>query len=68
MRTPNSRLVGGILAVPILLAGNSLIAGEPRFTDLRPAVRSVLEIRRERVMIQNWDLSCGAAALGTLLR
>src|ERR1700751_547299 len=33
-----------------------------------PAVRSVLEIRRERVMIQKWDLSCGAAALGTLLR
>ncbi len=31
-------------------------------------VRSVLEIRRERVIIQNWDLSCGAAALGTLLR
>jgi predicted double-glycine peptidase len=68
MRTPNWRLVGGILAVPILLAGNSLIAAEPRFTDVRPAVRSVLEIRRERVMIQNWDLSCGAAALGTLLR
>src|SRR5215813_12269544 len=31
-------------------------------------VRSVLEIRHERVMIQKWDLSCGAAALGTLLR
>ena len=31
-------------------------------------VRSLLEIRRERVMIQKWDLSCGAAALGTLLR
>src|SRR5215831_20959572 len=33
-----------------------------------PPVRSVLEIRHERVMIQKWDLSCGAAALGTLLR
>ena len=31
-------------------------------------VRSLLEIRRAGVMIQNWDLSCGAAALGTLLR
>jgi predicted double-glycine peptidase len=31
-------------------------------------IQSVLEIRRERVMIQKWDLSCGAAALGTLLR
>ena len=33
-----------------------------------PPVRSVLEMRRERVMIQKWDLSCGAAALGILLR
>jgi hypothetical protein len=31
-------------------------------------VRSLIEIRRANVMIQNWDLSCGAAALGTLLR
>src|SRR6516225_4042703 len=31
-------------------------------------VRSLLEIRRANVMIQNWDLSCGAAALGALLR
>jgi predicted double-glycine peptidase len=31
-------------------------------------IRSLLEIRRERVIMQKWDLSCGAAALGTLLR
>jgi uncharacterized protein len=31
-------------------------------------VQSVLEIRHDRVMIQKWDLSCGAAALGTMLR
>ena len=30
-------------------------------------VRSVLEMRQHGVMIQQWDLSCGAAALGTLL-
>ena len=30
-------------------------------------VRSLLEIRQDRVLIQKWDLSCGAAALGTLL-
>jgi hypothetical protein len=30
-------------------------------------VRSLLEIRQNGVMIQKWDLSCGAAALGTLL-
>jgi predicted double-glycine peptidase len=32
------------------------------------AVRSLLEIRRENVIVQEWDLSCGAAALATVLR
>ena len=31
-------------------------------------VRSLLETRREHVVIQKYDLSCGAAALDTLLR
>lgn len=31
-------------------------------------VRSLLEIRHENVVIQKWDLSCGAAALATLLK
>ena len=30
-------------------------------------IRSLLETRQDGVMIQQWDLSCGAAALGTLL-
>ena len=30
-------------------------------------VRSLAEIRHERVVMQKWDLSCGAAALATLL-
>jgi predicted double-glycine peptidase len=34
----------------------------------RAPVASLLELRHENVMIQKWDLSCGAAALGTLLR
>src|SRR4051812_30945006 len=33
----------------------------------RPGVRSLAEIRSERVVLQRWDLSCGAAALATLL-
>ena len=68
MTVPNLRFVGGMLVVLLLVTSNSLIAGEPRFTDLQPPIRSVLELRQERVMIQKWDLSCGAAALGTLLR
>lgn len=31
------------------------------------AVRSLLEMRHENVVIQKWDLSCGAAALAILL-
>ena len=31
-------------------------------------VRSLREIRQENVMVQQWDTSCGAAALATLLR
>jgi predicted double-glycine peptidase len=32
------------------------------------AVRSLLEMRHENVVIQKWDLSCGAATLATLLK
>ena len=31
-------------------------------------VRSLREIRQEKVVVQQWDTSCGAAALATLLR
>jgi predicted double-glycine peptidase len=33
----------------------------------RERVRSLLEMRQDRVVVQKWDLSCGAAALATLL-
>jgi uncharacterized protein len=36
-------------------------------TQAAPPVRSLLEIRRENVIVQQWDVSCGAAALATLL-
>jgi predicted double-glycine peptidase len=36
-------------------------------TQARP-VRSLLEARHRDVIIQSWDLSCGAAALATLLK
>jgi uncharacterized protein len=38
----------------------------PAADSSRP-VKSLLEIRQERVVVQQWDLSCGAAALATLL-
>jgi len=48
-------------AIWLTLGGPAAHAAEPR------AVRSLLEIRQDRVVVQNWDLSCGAAALATVL-
>lgn len=55
----SSRLACRVLA-GMLLAG-SAHAGER-------VVQSLLEMRHENVVIQQWDLSCGAAALATLLK
>ncbi|MBK8906730.1 MAG: C39 family peptidase [Rhodospirillales bacterium] len=37
-------------------------------SDQREPVKSLLELRRERVVVQEWDLSCGSAALATVLK
>lgn len=50
-------LVGALL----LLLNGSVLA------ENRPSVRSLVEVRKQNVVIQNWDLSCGAAALATIL-
>lgn len=39
----------------------------PVLADGQGPVKSLLEMRRDRVVVQQWDLSCGAAALATLL-
>jgi predicted double-glycine peptidase len=39
----------------------------PSMADGRGPVKSLLEMRQDRVVVQQWDLSCGAAALATLL-
>lgn len=49
-------------AVVILAATLLAVPGQAR-----EPVRSLLEMRRENVVIQEWDLSCGAAALTTVL-
>lgn len=43
-----------------------LMLNFPAFANDRP-VKSLIEMRRHNVVIQQWDLSCGAAALTTLL-
>ncbi len=42
-------------------------AGEAAANGGRQPVRSLLELRQDKVVVQKWDLSCGAAALATLL-
>ncbi|MEM7529461.1 MAG: C39 family peptidase [Pseudomonadota bacterium] len=53
----------GTLCATIALA----LAVAPGGADAR-AVRSMLEMRHDSVVVQKWDLSCGAAAVTTLLR
>jgi predicted double-glycine peptidase len=68
MTEPEKWLVSATLALVALLLCVPGAAGEPNSADGHRPVRSLLEMRREGVMIQKWDLSCGAAALATLLR
>lgn len=42
-------------------------AGAPVLAAERGPVRSLLEMRQDRVVVQKWDSSCGAAALATVL-
>ncbi len=51
---------------PVVLAV-ALAAPAPLSADERRSVRSMLELRHDGVVPQGWDLSCGAAALSTLL-
>jgi uncharacterized protein len=64
---PPARGVKLLLLTTLLgtFAGDGLAwAGDVYSKD----VRSFLEIRRKNVVIQEWDLSCGAASLATILR
>lgn len=49
------------------LALLGMLVNEAAYADPGP-VKSLLEMRQENVVMQEWDLSCGAAALTTLLR
>ncbi len=64
------RTFKGKHAPALLLLAGVVYAWFPTVAPARSGkpVRSLLEIRHENVVIQNWDLSCGAAALATLLK
>lgn len=50
-----------LVALPVVLLMTAWADGEA-------AIRSLLEARHERVVVQKWDLSCGAASLATILK
>jgi uncharacterized protein len=55
------------LMVALLMVG--FASSSPAFAVEPPRpVKSLLEMRHQGVAIQNWDLSCGAAALTTILK
>lgn len=58
MKAPH--IFGAAFAGAVLLGG-------PHSAGADTPVRSLLEIRREGVVVQQWDTSCGAAALATVL-
>lgn len=58
--TAAAAIAAFIIVVP------ALAAGAAEGSSVRP-VRSLLEMRRDKVVVQEWDLSCGAAALATIL-
>jgi uncharacterized protein len=62
---PRRALLIGGAALPLALAARPARA-EPDDVYAKH-VRSFLEIRQERVVLQEWDLSCGAASLATIL-
>ena len=52
----------------LALAGGLYGGTVARADDPAPPVRSLLEVRHRNVVLQQWDLSCAAAALATILR
>lgn len=66
MGVPRQQISQAIIAAASLFLAAPFCSGA--VAAERSLVKSLLEMRHERVTIQEWDLSCGAAALTTLLR
>ena len=62
-------LMVGLIGTEAYGAGVSLLLDSgPIGSRVNKRVKSLLELRQERVILQNLDYSCGAAALATVLR
>jgi uncharacterized protein len=63
LRSTSRALVLAMASAPLLFSSSPALAQE----EGHKSVRSLEEIRGEGVVRQRWDMSCGAAALSTLL-
>ena len=75
LEKPSRLITVAVLAFVFIVGGTQLAFGadvsllfDAGFTRVGKRVKSMLELRREKVIIQNLDFSCGAAALSTVLR
>lgn len=55
------------LACAMVMLSSGLVVAEPGHRRGAKLVRSFLELRQEEVILQQYDISCGAAALATIL-
>lgn len=63
------RYVIGVAMVALLTLAAGLLGGATVLAaDSAPPVRSWIEKRHRNVVLQQWELSCAAAALATILR
>jgi uncharacterized protein len=59
---------GGSVRAVLCAVVAAMITGISGVAAAQPGpVRSLIEMRHDRVVVQKWDLSCGAAALATIL-
>jgi predicted double-glycine peptidase len=55
-------------SVSLMLASDLYGSATVRAGEMASPVRSLIETRHQNVVLQQWDLSCAAAALATVLR
>lgn len=67
LTAPNWRRRSRSMLVLMLIGPAPPLHAEPSPSSDRLAVRSLLELRDDGLVRQHWDLSCGAAAVATLL-
>lgn len=61
------RLLNPLIVICVILLAGCAGAPDAAAPSPQPTVRSLLEARQDRVVVQEWDMSCGAAALATVL-